>query len=164
MTVALITRGLIAPKIVVPVFGITLNGELTSCVNCVTCQDITIKRANQAVLSFLLTSNGTKLTNAELTAADNIVFAVKLDNKDSNADAVIYKDVLTATLMILPDGDITDPNIQVTLTSADTDIDSNTYYVAVQVDFTSTFLEEADLYLPEGICINNLIITQDVIR
>lgn len=164
MTVALVTSGLIAPKIIIPAFGLTIRGELTTRTSISTCQSITIKRANQVTLQFLLTSNGAKLTNAELIAADNIIFAVKRDNKDSNLDALIYKDVLTATLDILPDAGATDPNISVTLNSNDTDIESDIYFLGVQVDFTSTFLEEADLILPDGSCLKNFIVEQDVVR
>ena len=164
MTVALITNGWVSPFTVTPAFGLTIIGELVSSVNCETCQNITIKKGNQATLKFLLTSNGVRLTNSELTAADNIIFAVKSDNKDLNTDAVIYKDVLTSTLLILPDAAPTDPNISVTLNSIDTDIVSNSYFIAVQVNFTSTFLEEAQLYLSNGSCLLNLVISQDVIR
>lgn len=162
MTVALITNGLIAPTDFVLNLAANISAELENDSQCGTQSgQLILIKANSVVLDFLVASNGVRLTQSQLEAADDIFFMVKQDPVDPDADAVISKSVGDG-IEVLPDSN-SSANLRVTLLSGDTDIDPGVYSVGLQVNFSSTDIKEADLKQGDQ-CFNEIYISQDVIR
>lgn len=163
MTVALITKGRVCQNEIVLQFGLNIIAELNNCsVSCDNCGYPEIKIGNSATLLFLVTSDGVRLTNSELSMADDIIFSVKEDEQDLNIDSLIFKNVGNG-VTILPDGDEESPNIQVDLSSQDTEIVADSYPTGLQIDFTASDCKEAQLMIGT-ICFNEIYFSQDVIR
>lgn len=123
---------------------------------------LVITKQNSVTLNALVTSDGVKLTQAQLDAATSIEFMVKVNKTDADVDAVISKSVGSG-ITTLPDGAAIDPNLEIVLTRTDTDIAAATYFVGLQVIFSPTTGQEAVLKI-DSLQFQQLQITQDVIR
>ena len=164
MTVALITKGYICQPEYVLQFSMDISAELSNCdIPCDECSQPILKRGNSVTLLFLVTADGVRLTNAQLSAAENIIFAVKEDPQDLNAEALILKESLLGGVTILPDGDNQSPNLQVNLTSSDTNIPMNSYPTGLQIKFAADDCKEADLSF-DSQCFSRISFEQDVVR
>jgi len=163
VTVALITKGRVCQPEIVLQFSANINAELSNCeLPCNGCNDPIIKVGNSIELLFLVTADGVRLTEAQLLAADDVIFSVKDDPLDENIDSLILKNFVNG-LIILPDGTDTSPNVQVSLSSTDTMLNQGSYPSALQVDFAIDDCKEADLSIGT-VCFNEIYFEQDVIR
>lgn len=163
MTIALATNGLIAPLSITLNLAANIDTELTSGGSCDSTRgQLILTRKNSVTLDFSVTSGGVRLTQSQLDAASSILFMVKDDPLDDNVDAVISKTIGNG-IVTLPDNGGGSPNLRVSLTSTDTDIESNNYAVGLQVNFSVSDIKEADLNV-DGNCFNQVFISQDVVR
>lgn len=162
MSIALITKGIISPTIFQIFLSDNVQASLEGCQSCEDCSTPTFKIGNSTTLDFLVSANGVRLTEAQLQAADNIIFAVKQDAQDDNDDAIIFKDLLSG-LIILPDMGNDSPNVRVTLTSSDTTVQVGSYPTGLQVNFSDDDIKEASLQLND-VCFSEIFFSLDVIR
>lgn len=163
MSISLLTKGMISPTIFQLYLSDLVIASLDSGnISCEDCSELSIKIGNSITLNFLVSANGVRLTQSQLQAADNIIFAVKRDSEDANEDAVILKE-LPDGIIILPDMDNASPNVQVTLIHADTLLKPGSYSCGLQINFSDEDIKEASLQFNE-ICFNSIYFTQDVVR
>lgn len=162
MSIALITKGMISPTVFQLFLSDTVQASLEGCQICEDCSTPTFKIGNSATLDFLVSANGVRLTQTQLEAADDIIFAVKRDSQDDNDEAIIFKDLLSG-LIILPDMGDDSPNVRVTLTSGDTTIKTGSYPTGLQVNFSDDDIKEADLQLND-VCFSEIFFSLDVVR
>ena len=94
----------------------------------------------------------------DLATADGIVFFVKTNKTDLDADAVITKAKADMDATQLAAG-----TIDLTLSSTDTDIAPGSYYVGIQIDYGATGNIEIDL-LEDGRGATSFTVTQDIVR
>jgi hypothetical protein len=117
-----------------------------------------LKKGNAITLKILTKDDdGNLITN--LADATAISFMLKRNNTDSNASAMVNKD--------LDDGiTVDDPSsgyIRIALTSVDTGIDIGTYKMGLQITYSATNIQEINI-IEGNKTIDRLQIVQDVIR
>ena len=106
----------------------------------------------------ILLKNSDNEVVTDLSSAVDILFLVKNKKTDADEDAVISKSK--------DDMSLNDPStgyIKVSVTSADTSIDPGSYYVGLQVNYSSTEKIEIGLF-EDGRETGTFAIIQDVVR
>ena len=162
MSIALITKGIIAPTIFQLFLSDLIQATLDGCASCDDCSTPVIKIGNSATLDFLVSANGVRLTQSQLHAAEDIIFSVKQDAQDDNDEAIIFKNLANG-VTILPDMGDSSPNVRVILTSTDTTIKTGSYPTGLQINFSSTDKKEAALQMGQT-CFNEIFFSLDVVR
>ena len=147
MTIALATKGVICPLVAFNIItSDTLVVELKNeCVNGFSLVPLKFKKGNKVTYDFIIKSGGVRLTNAQLTGADDIIFSIKENRSDADIDSKIIKSVLTTGITILDDDGDDSANIRVELLSTDTDIKAAQYFIAIQVNFSATDMQEGNI-------------------
>lgn len=165
MTIAIATKGIICQSgtfniISTDPFTVELKSE---CVNGPSADPLSFKKGNKVVYDFIIKTSGVRLTSAQLNAATDIIFSIKKSRSDADIDSKIIKQLTTAGLSILPDNGDDSANIRVELLSTDTDIAGGKYFIAVQVNFSATNMQEGNILVDSQtvICVSVL---GDVIR
>ena len=117
-----------------------------------------IKKENSSTINITVNDgDGDLVTN--LATADDVKFMVKKKKTDTNANAVISKNIGNGVT-------INDPSVgivKVTLTSTDTNIDIGFYFMALQIEYSATDIQEINLEKDD--CATDILeIYQDIIR
>lgn len=148
MTISLATRGVISNSTYVLFLREPLIADILSCseVPLTQCgRPLELLRRKSVTLDILIRSNGVRMPKVVLDAALEIVFGFKIQKNDADINAVLIKYRSFGEIIVLPDGSEESPNVRISLSPDDMDLDNGAYFVGLDVLFTLEDVKEAQL-------------------